>query len=193
VPPPGKTRHTTQHWQTDRLAALDANPELPPTITTTAAEQCLSNVLEQIESTFDDFWHREVMDSWEQRYNYVQKTRTKLDEYKPRHEEGTLKVEEEWEYGQLLHDIEGEDSALPVYRKVYELEPTHSAASFLAGQAMLNKVVGVVLDPPVGSRQMEVDLANRMRFPQNAAFLVLAGDNKPMLNILQEVPNSKLF
>ena len=78
------------------VCVTSTGTELPPTITTTAAEQYLGNALGKIESTFDDFWHREVRESWEQRYNYVQKTRAKLDAYKLRHEEGKLKVEEEW-------------------------------------------------------------------------------------------------
>lgn len=289
----------------DRLAALGAEPELPPRVAETAAEHFLGDALERIESTFDDAWTRGVEESWEERYRHVQKSRSKIEEAKAKYDAGTLNVQKTWEYGQLLQDIEGEESALPVYRAIYEREPTHSPAMFLAGQIMLNRgneegielvdkamrqdfelivpgnrivfeylcehgreqearrrydaaqerieliakareerswipfdstyqraaltseerallvsqlksfpnvahayvaqrnvqylseypfyVVGVVLNPPVASERTEQDLYNGVRFPQSAAFVALTRSGKPMLEILEHVPDSKLF
>lgn len=122
----------------DRLAALGAHPELPPSTTTNAAEHFLGEALARFQQIFDDAWRRDIKTTWEERYQYVQSSREKLEDFKTRYDDGTLNAEQSWEYGQLLHDLEGGNSALPVYRKVFELDPTHSPARFLTGQLMLH-------------------------------------------------------
>ena len=122
----------------DRLAALNAKPDIPPTTATSAAERFLGSTFEPLQQTLDDVWRKEMKAWWTERYQYVQSARAESEEFKVKSDADQLTAEEAWEYGLLLRDLDGEDVALPLFRKVFALDPTNSGARFLAGQAMLH-------------------------------------------------------
>ena len=132
----------------DRLAALgvaakpDAGVEALATrllvpVRTSAAEHYLEGLASELTAALEAGWREAVRETWEERHGEVTERRRVIAELSARDAGGTLQPHEVWELACAVADVEDEQAAAPLLRRVVEAMPRNAAAHFMLGRAML--------------------------------------------------------
>ncbi|GET40890.1 M48 family metallopeptidase [Microseira wollei] len=148
-----KTNNADTHpCLSDRLTALgysQANQQkltLPPPVKTSAAQQLLGDVLNELTACFNNNWKQANDTPWRQRYAYVQESLQKLQSLPEKAQKQPLTNEEAWNRACWTAEFKGQEVALPLFKEILETQPSHAAANYAFGQILLQKddEIGIV-------------------------------------------------
>ncbi|HAX74761.1 MAG TPA: peptidase [Cyanobacteria bacterium UBA11372] len=141
-----KTNNADTHpCLSDRLTALGYSQAkqqkitLPPPVKTSAAQQLLGEVLNQLTAGFDADWKQANATPWRQRYAYVQESLQKLQSLAEKAQKQPLTPEEAWNRACWTEEFNGQEVALPLFKEILETQPSHAAANYAVGQILLQK------------------------------------------------------
>ena len=102
---------------TERLAALDVPPQLPPPATSSAALMTLGAAASRAIDYCDGVWRTQNLANWRKRHNQIKEARWKLAEYE-QHDSSTLPPEDLWAKAGLLLNVQREEEAIDSLRQL---------------------------------------------------------------------------
>lgn len=143
--------HDTSHMHptlSDRLSSLRAEPELPPKIGASAAEDLLGPSYAAVVSYWNDKWWEAARETWEARHAEAERLRVELAGLEKR-APADLKTVELLRLAALHERIEDAERAVKFYREALSREPEMSEALFGLGKLLLQK------DDPEGVELLE--------------------------------------
>ncbi len=120
----------------DRLRALNVQPEIPRPVTASSARILLGTLATAIARELDQRWQTSVQDWWKQRYEYLNEAKRELARLEAIPEQA-LSLEDAWQRARLTEETREDEDPLPSYRKVLEREPKHMSARFAVGRLLL--------------------------------------------------------
>src|SRR5215510_448989 len=139
------TEHDTHPSLAERLRALgvaDVNgverkviESLQSSLSTTAADQYLSDRAARALIDADRAWSWDVGKDWSARHKQLTTCRARCTELLDADRNGTLEPTGAWELASALREL-GED-ATPYLRRIVEATPDHAPAQFLLGRSLL--------------------------------------------------------
>ncbi|WP_257388386.1 M48 family metalloprotease [Tahibacter caeni] len=122
----------------DRLRALRHPASVAPPAAGASADHLLGELRERVIATFDARWQEQISHGWRQRYDEVQKGRSRLGELNASVAERELGVDEKLERAHLLADVgRDKDAALQQFQAAVQAHPDSAAAHFFYGQGLL--------------------------------------------------------
>ncbi|MFB2980801.1 M48 family metallopeptidase [Microseira sp. BLCC-F43] len=141
-----KTNNADTHpCLSERLTALgysQANQQkitLPPPVKTSAAQQLLGDVLNELTAEFNNNWKQANDTPWRQRYAYVQESLQKLQSLEQKAQKQTLSDEESWNRACWTLEFKGQEVAILLFKEILATQPSHAAANYTIGQILLQK------------------------------------------------------
>lgn len=134
----------------DRLAAMTGSPvdagRDAATLTAdafrsgpTAAEVLLADRLPDLTRAVDAMWQKQVAGAWQARHEQVQRYRGTLADMCARAERGELKDGDAWMRAELTEEVDGLQTALPLYQAFLDSHPADTHAMFAVGRALLDR------------------------------------------------------
>ncbi len=121
----------------ERLAAIGAEPRLPPPFAESAADAFLGAALENLLPSLSQRWQHSAAADWRQQHEYLQKARQRLTELSALARQGKLEQEQAAERASLSEELLGPEAALPLYEELLAGWPEHAAANFAVGRLLL--------------------------------------------------------
>ncbi len=121
----------------DRLAALGETAQLPTPVTETAAQQFLGEHLTELAQTLNQQWYSQIQTQWQQRYEYVQTAKLKLQELETRASNTQLTPQEAWHRASLTEELIDRATALPLYQSLLETNLQQVSAAYAVGRILL--------------------------------------------------------
>jgi Zn-dependent protease with chaperone function len=120
-----------------RLAAIGAEPRLPPPVAESAAEVFLGQTLGHLLQEVSRRWQQSAAAGWRQRHEHLQQMQRRLEELASLSQLGEHSPELAWEFACLTEELAGPDAALPLYTALLARAPGHAAAHFAVGRLLL--------------------------------------------------------
>lgn len=102
-----------------------------------AAEHYLAGAHERVAERFDVLWAEAVGQQWRERHRYANEARAKLAALEERAAREPLSADDECERAYLVAEFRKGEEAVPLLRRVLELDPAHTRANFGLGQLLL--------------------------------------------------------
>ena len=121
---------------TERLAALDVSPQVPPPATTSAALMTLGSAAQPAIDHCDDVWRAQNLANWRKRHDQIREARWKLAEYE-QHDSGALAPEDLWAKAGLLLSVQREEDAIDSLRQLIAHQSAHPDAHMLLAKLLL--------------------------------------------------------
>src|SRR5918994_3603504 len=121
---------------TERLAALDVSPQVPPPATTSAALMTLGAAAQPAIDHCDDVWRAQNLATWRRRHDQIREARWKLAEYE-QHDSSSLAPEDLWAKAGLLLSVQREEDAIDSLRQLIAREGAHPDAHMLLARLLL--------------------------------------------------------
>lgn len=132
------TRADTHPALRDRLAALDESPELALPATGESADRLLGASLERLTQAFDERWRARIAPSWQQRHQYVQEARAKLDSLRQSADGTEPGAAAALERALLEEDVgQGAEAALAELRSLQARFPQDPPIAYALGSRLL--------------------------------------------------------
>lgn len=129
---------------TERLAALGYGdrPEqflssIPPQ--DRAAEEFLSNNLQQLTEHFNLAWQEQVATPWRQRYAYAQAAQKNLQALEEKASQQSLTSEEAWNRANWTAEFRETEAAIALFREFLSTHSQHAAANYALGKILLQQ------------------------------------------------------
>lgn len=117
----------------DRVAALSNEIPTPDPMQQSAAELWLGETqLAKAQAHFDEIWMDANSERWTNRYEYVTDSKRTIEECSSK-ELGQLSDDELWQYVSAVHEFNGDDEAIPLYRAFQERQPDSIGAAYYLG------------------------------------------------------------
>lgn len=116
----------------DRLAALDAAPQLPQSPEISAAHAWLEDSMQSIIDDFDKRWIERNGQSWSNRYQYVQQAKQQLAELKDKDTE-QLDDQQLWNLACYTQEFVGDEEAKSYFRICLERDAGDTYAAMRLG------------------------------------------------------------
>lgn len=104
-----------------------------------AAEHYLAGVHERVAERFDVLWAEAVGQRWRERHEYANEARARLAALDEKAASAPLSADEECERAYLVAEFRTGEEAVPLLRRVLELDPAHAGANFALGQLLLGQ------------------------------------------------------
>jgi Zn-dependent protease with chaperone function len=120
----------------DRLAALEVSPRIPPLAEQSAAEAWFGESLPTVAAVLDAGWREWIGDRWRNHYESLRVQRERLVELDAKVSE-PLSEGERWEHAQLVEDLRSVEEALPMYRALLEPLPDSMNVNFSIGRILV--------------------------------------------------------
>ncbi len=117
----------------DRLAALGTDFSLPEPNVRTAAEQWLGLSYERIIKEFDKDWFRSNRRKWEERYQYVIESKSRLEELGKTNND-LLDDDGLWEKAVLEEEFGEQNLAISAYRTYQKRYPENTVVAYTLGR-----------------------------------------------------------
>jgi hypothetical protein len=121
---------------TERLAALDISPQVPPPATTSAALMTLGSAAQPAIDHCDDVWRAQNLAHWRRRHDQIREARWKLAEYE-QHDSSSLAPEDLWAKAGLLLSVQREEDAIASLRQLIARQSAHPDAHMLLAKLLL--------------------------------------------------------
>ena len=102
-----------------------------------AAEHYLAGAYERVAERFDILWAEAVGQEWRERHNYAKKARVRLAALDEKAASAPLGADEECERAYLVAEFRTGEEAVPLLRRVLELDPAHARAHFALGNLLI--------------------------------------------------------
>ena len=141
-----KTNNADTHpCLSDRLTALGYSQAkqqkltLPPAVKTSAAQQLLGDVLNELTAYFNNNWKQANATPWRQRYAYVQQSLQQLQSLQEKAQKQPLSDEEAWTRACWTLEFKGQEVAIGLFKEILATQPSHAAANYALGQILLQK------------------------------------------------------
>jgi Zn-dependent protease with chaperone function len=109
-------------------------PQLPALVKENAAEIYLGNSLERYAQKFNREWQEKISQNWKANFDYLQNVQKRLEELSEKEE---LSAEELFEKAGLVAERQGNAAALPLVRRLLEIQPEHAEANYILGGILL--------------------------------------------------------
>lgn len=109
-------------------------PKLPEPNEANAAETFLGDLPAKYAAQFDREWREKISKNWKTNFDYLQNAQKRLAELEAKE---TLTVEETFEMAGLVAERRGNAEAVPIVRRVLEMQPEHAEASYVLGAMLL--------------------------------------------------------
>ncbi|HKQ14222.1 MAG TPA: M48 family metallopeptidase [Steroidobacteraceae bacterium] len=121
---------------TERLAALDVSPQLPPPATSSAALMTLGPAAQPAIDHCDDVWRTQNLANWRKRHNQIKEARWKIAEYEQQ-SSADLAPEDLWSKAQLLLSVHREEDAIDSLQQLVARKGSFPDAHLLLAQLLL--------------------------------------------------------
>ncbi len=121
-----------------RLSAIREAPVFQNSTAISAAQYYFSD-LDSFRKVFDDEWRSFIRGHWHERYAYVQKMRTRIEELSSKARYKPLSVEEALDLAYMTEDLSGSEKALPLFHRILKFRPNCVPALCAAGRIALAK------------------------------------------------------
>jgi hypothetical protein len=121
---------------TERLAALDISPQVPPPSTTSAALMTLGSAAQPAIDHCDDVWRAQNLANWRRRHDQIREARWKLAEYE-QHDSSSLAPEDLWAKAGLLLSVQRVEDAIDSLRQLIARQSAHPDAHMLLAKLLL--------------------------------------------------------
>lgn len=133
----------TSHYDThpslnDRLSALNAPSVVPALVEQSAARAWLAGNLDQVINDFDADWLSRNEQAWNERYQYVQEGRQKLQELAQKNVD-ELDAEQTWQFAVLTEEFHQDVDPLPLYQRYHQLCPDDLDVHYVMGRILLSR------------------------------------------------------
>ena len=138
----------------ERLAALGETAAIPASPTVSVGEALLGEHLARVADHFDVEWQRTHGDNWLARSSSDREARTRLAELETR---ASPSASEILERARIVEQLDGSDTALPIYQAALEADPQCLDAAFASGRILLER------DDPAGAELVERAVAGDER------------------------------
>jgi len=116
----------------DRLKALAVPEELPAAAQVNAAKAWLMDQYEAVIGEFDGDWFQTNKDAWKERFEYVVKSRSQLEDLQ-RQNVKDLSDDDLWQRGQLEGEFGERTTAIELVSLFRERNPENESAAYLLG------------------------------------------------------------
>ncbi len=120
----------------DRVDALGAKPQLPGYPRKNAANAWLGKRNREIMAEFDQQWLNENGESWNERYEYVKTSNTRLEDFAAR-ETKSLSDRELWDFAYLSNEFRSAEVALPLFKAYQQRHPDDPDPAYFIGHILL--------------------------------------------------------
>jgi len=124
---------------TDRLRALGQPPRIPEPVNESAAQLFFGTAASQLIEELDQGWRARINDSWRDRYAHVQKGKAEILRLREQSSHEELSVQEVWDLAYWMEQIEGGETALPLYQAVLARAEEEPAPQFAVGRLLLSR------------------------------------------------------
>ncbi len=130
----------------DRVRALGLAPEeflhggFPRNANPSAAEFLLGESLSRVGRETSALWREEAKGNWQARYSHAMVVQRQITAIGPGPTADEPNPELLWEKAQKLLTLGQTDEAEPLLRQLVTLKPTHSAANFVLGKQLLDRL-----------------------------------------------------
>lgn len=119
-----------------RLNAINEAPVFHNSLAMSSAQYYFPD-LDAFRKLFDDEWRSYIRASWQERYAYVHKLRTRIEELSSKARLKPLNLEEALDLAYLTEDLSGSGKALPLFERILKYKPECVPALCAAGRIML--------------------------------------------------------
>ena len=147
---------------TERLAALEIAPQLPPPATTSAALMTLGPSAQAAIDHCDTVWRTQNLANWRKRHDQIREARWKLAEY-DRQDSIALAPEDLWAKASLLLSVNREDDAIDTLQQLVARQKAHPDAHMLLAQLLLKYGEEQGLEHLAAAAQQRASLADSAR------------------------------
>jgi hypothetical protein len=114
-------------------------PTVPERHEADAATTFLKRGSETYEREFDNAWDEKAGEGWKERFEYFQKSNTRLEELNAKRSSREATIEEMRELAQLITERDGVESAIPVVKETVERFPEDGVAHYNVAIAKLSQ------------------------------------------------------
>jgi len=121
----------------DRLKAIAAEPYIPGSIESSAADALLGSTVENLRRDLDERWRLSVKQWWNKRHQYANESRLRLGQLERKAEIEPLSEEEHWDRARFTEEFGSSDVAMSLYVELLERNPQHVGALWRRGQLLL--------------------------------------------------------
>ena len=121
----------------DRLKGLGEEARIPPESQGNAAQAFLGANYAELTTQISEQWHEDVKEGWQERYEYVQGSLTKLQELESRLED--LNADETVDYALLVEEFRPQQDPLPLARTAYEKDSNDLGANYVLGRLLIER------------------------------------------------------
>jgi Zn-dependent protease with chaperone function len=104
-----------------------------------ADEYLLARLPEDFIEQQNSLWKEEVAAEWSERHKFVTEAQQALAVFEEKAQAEELTVEERWQRAHFAAGKDGFVAAIPLVREVLALDPSHAAANFMLGEALLEQ------------------------------------------------------
>lgn len=122
-----------------RLDAINEAPVFRNSLEMSSAQYYFPN-LDAFRKKIDDEWRSYIRIPWQERYAYVHKLRTRIEELSSKARLKPLNVEEALDLAFLTEDLSGSEKALPLFERILKYKPECVPALCAAGRILLAKL-----------------------------------------------------
>jgi len=123
----------------DRLAALGQAPQLPGSLSETAADVLLKEKKEGFVQQLSQEWSVRVQEGWEKRHQYVTTSLARLKELDGRQQQENFTAEEAYDFAKLSEEFCRDVNPIGPYRVVVKLQEDHVSAHYALGRLLLEQ------------------------------------------------------
>jgi len=128
----------------DRVQAITNIDVVPDSVNKSAAEAWLGEHYEETLVHFDELWTQQNQERWQDRYDYVIKSKKKLKDARNK-DIDKLDDDDLWDLAELTSEFEGDDAALPHYFKYYGRHSDSIGAAYHIGRILISRKDRVAL------------------------------------------------
>ncbi|MFN3228322.1 MAG: M48 family metalloprotease [Asticcacaulis sp.] len=158
--------HDTHPTLSQRLAALNVEPRLPPPLEIPASMTLLAEALDPIRAKFDAHWHAEADENWAENYQERQDALADRQRLEALAATGAATQDDLYQLAEHVELIDGRAAGAAAFAQVLTLYPDAHIARYRYGYALLEQGLDAGIEPLLASARgapgLKVHALNRI-------------------------------
>ncbi|MCP4981285.1 MAG: M48 family metalloprotease [Gammaproteobacteria bacterium] len=122
----------------DRIQAITDTAVVPDSFDKSAAEAWLGDHYSDTLEHFDQRWYQQNQQRWQDRYDYVTKSKKKLETARNQ-DIDSLDDDDLWNLAELTSEFEDDDAALALYLRFYDKHPDSIGTAYHIGRILIDR------------------------------------------------------